>query len=109
MRRFSLLLSPFALIMAGCATISNDSSRLVTVDHYVRVKSAVPAIAGQSAHSTFASGDSGHASRGARAADNVVIFVHGAGTPAEVAFDGPYETIADATWPKQASMCFRWT
>lgn len=65
----------------------------LTVDHYVRVVSKVPAIAGQLApiyvrervHPAVAL-------RGAVPADRVVLFVHGAGTPAEVAFDTPEGT-----------------
>ena len=37
----------------------------------------------------------GTASRGGPAADRVVLFVHGAGTPAEVTFDVPYK---DYSW-----------
>ena len=96
MRRYLSLLSPLALIMAGCATISNDSSRLVTVDHYVRVKSTAPAMAGQYAQIYVREvALAGTASRGGPAADRVVLFVHGAGTPAEVTFDVPYK---DYSW-----------
>jgi len=49
MHRYFWLLSPLAVLMAGCATIGDDSSRLVTVDHYVRVKSTAPALTGQDA------------------------------------------------------------
>ncbi len=54
------------------------------VDHYVRVTSTVPAIAGQIANIYVRE----RKAAGAPAATNrVVLFVHGAGTPAEVAFD----------------------
>ena len=43
-------LYPLALLIAASAAFSDDGSRLVTVDHYVRVKSTAPAIAGQDAH-----------------------------------------------------------
>lgn len=96
MRRYFSLLSPLALLMAACATISDDGSRLVTVDHYVRVKSTAPAIAGQDAliyvrEVVLA----GTAPRGGPATHGVVLFVHGAGTPANVAFDTPYK---DYSW-----------
>ena len=78
------------------ADVGDDSERLLTIDHYVRVKSTVPAIAGQTARSTCASASqAGTALRGASVADRVVLFVHGAGTPAEVAFDVPYQ---DYSW-----------
>ena len=96
MRRSFSLLIPLALLMAACATISDDGSRLVTVDHYVRVKSTAPAIVGQDAliyvrEVVLA----GTAPRGGPATHGVVLFVHGAGTPANVAFDTPYK---DYSW-----------
>jgi len=75
---------------------ADDSDRLLAIDHYVRVVSTVPAIAGQPAqlyvHERVLAG---RALRSASAGDNVVLFVHGAGTPAEVAFDVPYQ---DYSW-----------
>ena len=65
-----------------------------TVDHYVRLKSTAPAIAGQAAHlyvrERFKEGTPGSDLSG-----RVVLFVHGAGTPGEVAYDVPY---ADYSW-----------
>ncbi len=92
MRRYFSLLSPLVLLMAACATISDDGSRLVTENHYVRVKSTAPAIAGQDAliyvrEVVLAE----TALRGGPATHGVVLFVHGAGTPANVAFDTPYK------------------
>jgi pimeloyl-ACP methyl ester carboxylesterase len=96
MCRYFSLLSPLALLMAACATISDDGSRLVTVDHYVRVKSTAPAIAGQETQIYVREVVlAGAALRGGPAADRVVLFVHGAGTPAEVTFDVPYK---DYSW-----------
>ncbi len=96
MRRYFLSLSPFAVLMAACALIGEDGSRLVTVDHYVRVKSTAPSIAGQDAKIYVREVVlAGTASRGNPAADRVVLFVHGAGTPAEVTFDVPYK---DYSW-----------
>ncbi len=74
----------------------DDSDRLLTIDHYVRVRSTVPAIAGQSAQLYVRERVlAGAALRPAGSADRVVLFVHGAGTPAEVAFDVPHE---DYSW-----------
>ncbi|MEY4635612.1 MAG: hypothetical protein RJA55_1410 [Acidobacteriota bacterium] len=56
-----------------------------SVDHYVRVTSTVPSIAGQVANIYVR--ERVKAGAAAPAADRVVLFVHGAGTPAEVAFD----------------------
>lgn len=65
----------------------------LTVDHYVRVTSNVPSIAGQVAPIYVRERvNPGVALRGPVAADRVVLFVHGAGTPAEVAFDTPEGT-----------------
>src|SRR5215208_3975991 len=90
------LLTTLMLLGVGAAIVSgDDSGRLLTIDHFVRVKSTVPAITGQPAQlyvrervkaGVIARGGSG---------DRVVLFVHGAGTPAEVAFDVPYQ---DYSW-----------
>lgn len=96
MRRYFSLFCPLALLMAASAAFSDDGSRLVTVDHYVRVKSTAPAIAGQDAQIYVREVVLvGMALRGGPAADRVVLFVHGAGTPAEVSFDVPYK---DYSW-----------
>ncbi len=75
---------------------AEDSSRLLSVDHYVRVKSMVPSMAGQFAQIYVRERSlAGNSLRSASPAGRVVLFVHGAGTPAEVAFDVPYE---DYSW-----------
>src|SRR4051794_1557858 len=80
----------------GLAALGDDSSRFLTVDHYVRLTSKVPAIAGQqSLVYVREKVRAGNALRGATASDKVVVFIHGAGTPAEVAFDVPYK---DYSW-----------
>lgn len=82
-----LLLAPFLF--------ADDSARLLRVDHYVRVHSSVPAIAGQTTEIYVREVvQAGVALRGP-AADRVALFVHGAGTPAEVAFDVPFQ---DYSW-----------
>lgn len=77
-----------ALVAAAHASAADDSQRLLTLDHYVRVKSTVPALAGQDVPIYVRERVlAGAALRATPAADRVAIFVHGAGTPAEVAFD----------------------
>jgi len=76
----------------------DDSARLLSIDHYVRVQSATPVISGQAieiyarevVRANTVLGDGAMAGR-------VVLFVHGAGTPAEVAFDVSYQ---DYSWMK---------
>ena len=87
-----------ALIVVASMTLlrGDDGDRLLTIDHYVRVKSTVPAIAGQPAQLYVRERVvAGTALRGTISPDRVVLFVHGAGTPAEVAFDLPYQ---DYSW-----------
>jgi len=84
------------LLLSAATAYSDDSNRLITLDHYVRVKSTAPAMAGQDAElyvrEIVRPGTSLRAGVGA---NDVVLFVHGAGTPAEVAFDTPYQ---DYSW-----------
>ena len=83
-----------ALLLAHLS-FADDSARLLRVDHYVRVHSTVPAIAGQPSEIYVREVvQAGVALRGP-APDRVALFVHGAGTPAEVAFDVPYQ---DYSW-----------
>jgi len=79
--------------LAIATTYADDSDRLLAIDHYVRVVSTVPAIAGQQARLYVR--ERVLARRPPASSDNVVLFVHGAGTPAEVAFDVPYR---DYSW-----------
>jgi len=75
---------------------ADDSDRVLTIDHFVRVTSTVPAIAGQPAQLYVRERAlAGGALRTSTFGDRVVLFVHGAGTPAEVAFDVPYQ---DYSW-----------
>lgn len=92
----SAVLALGLLRMASAPVLADDGQRLLSVDHYVRVASTVPAIAGQAAQLYVRERVlAGAALRGAPAPDKVVLFVHGAGTPAEVAFDGP---VANYSW-----------
>jgi pimeloyl-ACP methyl ester carboxylesterase len=82
----------FALLVLGLGqlTLADDSERLLTIDHYVRVKSTVPALAGQEVPIYVRERvQAGTALRSVAGADRVALFVHGAGTPAEVSFDVP--------------------
>jgi pimeloyl-ACP methyl ester carboxylesterase len=79
-----------ALLLQTCW--AEDSGRLLRVDHYVRVKSTVPAIEGQTTQIYVREVvRASTALRGAMAPDRVALFIHGAGTPAEVAFDVPHQ------------------
>lgn len=83
-----------ALLIAGCASVGGERSGLITTDHYVHVKSTAPSITGQIAQIYVREvAQAGAMTRGGRA--GVVLFVHGAGTPAEVTFDVPYK---DYSW-----------
>jgi len=78
------------------ARAQTSDSELLTIDHYVPNRSTVPSIAGETTE-LYVRERARHATilRGAPRAERVVLFVHGAGTPAEVAFDVPY---ADYSW-----------
>ena len=90
----TLVLTLLASSLAAPAQ-PDDSGQLLTIDHYVNVKSTVPAIAGQTATLYVRERVlAGPLARSA-ASDRLVLFVHGAGTPAEVAFDVPYQ---DYSW-----------
>src|SRR5437763_2429000 len=103
MRRFAVAtmvlvaaLSPALIPAPVLVAHGDDGARLLTVDHFVKVKSTVPAIAGQPAQIYVRERvQAGAALRGAVVSDRVVLFVHGAGTPAEVSFDVPYQ---DYSW-----------
>lgn len=87
-----VLLTPLAMV----SLVADDSDRILTIDHFVRVKSTVPAIAGETAQIYVRERvQAGRALRGGSFSDRVALFVHGAGTPAEVAFDVPYQ---DYSW-----------
>ena len=97
MRRMRM---PIAFATAVCsrrrspsAQTASDAPKILSVDHKVTVKSIVPAIAGQPAQIYVRE----RVAEGLKspAADRVVLFVHGAGTPAEVAFDVP---TGDYSW-----------
>ena len=75
---------------------ADDGDRLLRIDHYVTVKSTVPAIAGQTTAIYVREVVRAGTALRNRASDNpIVLFVHGAGTPGAVAFDVPYQ---DYSW-----------
>jgi pimeloyl-ACP methyl ester carboxylesterase len=75
---------------------ADDSARLLRIDHYVKVTSTAPAINGKTAQIYVREVvRAGPALRGAARGAGIVLFVHGAGTPGEVAFDVPYQ---DYSW-----------
>ncbi len=80
--------------LLGSLCYGDDSRRLLRLDHYVPVKSTVPSIAGQTTQIYVREVvPAGTPMRGGGA--KVVLFIHGAGTPSEVAFDVPYQ---DYSW-----------
>src|SRR5438105_14815734 len=86
----------FGLISIPAGAASDDGQQLLTIDHFVRSTSKVPAMGGQASQIYVRERVmAGTALRGAPTAERVVIFVHGAGTPAEVAFDVPFQ---DYSW-----------
>jgi pimeloyl-ACP methyl ester carboxylesterase len=77
-------------------TVGEDSQQILTVDHYVPNVSTVPAINGQTVQLYVRERvKPATVQRGGPSDERVVLFVHGAGTPAEVAFDVPYK---DYSW-----------
>ena len=91
------LLAALAAAAAGAQpTAGEDSQHVLTVDHYVANRSIVPSVEGQTVQLYVRERvKPATVQRGAPRDDRVVLFVHGAGTPAEVAFDVPY---ADYSW-----------
>jgi pimeloyl-ACP methyl ester carboxylesterase len=86
-----ICLSGFAAIfVAACASPGGGTASLATTEHYVTVKSTAPSLAGKDSRLYVREvALAGSPSR------DVVLFVHGAGTPAEVSFDVPYK---DYSW-----------
>jgi pimeloyl-ACP methyl ester carboxylesterase len=96
MRKPPIAIFLIAALAITASVLAEDSAALLTVDHYVRSRSQVPAIEGQTVQLYVRERVlAGTALRSANLSDRVVLFVHGAGTPAEVAFDVPFE---DYSW-----------
>jgi pimeloyl-ACP methyl ester carboxylesterase len=81
------------LALAGPATAADDGA-LITVDQFVSTISTVPSMKGKPSQIFVRERVSPAIARGAPS-EGVVLFIHGAGTPAEVAFDVPYQ---DYSW-----------
>src|SRR5712664_2119476 len=100
MKNLPHMLAFVAVSLLGHAVVppaaAEDYDHVLRLDHYVGVRSTVPAIAGQTTpiyvrEVVRAAG----ALRDRNIANRVVLFIHGAGTPAEVSFDVPYP---DYSW-----------
>src|SRR3984885_2711112 len=90
------LMKLLLIVLSAAIAFADDGDRLLRLDHYVQVHSTVPAIAGQLTQiSVREVGEAGTVLRGGPASDRVALFIHGAGTPAEVSFDVPYQ---DYSW-----------
>ncbi len=94
-----------ALMCFGQATSAwaDDGGRLLTLDHYVHVRSTAPAIMGQDAEIYVREKVlAATVARGGAPENRIALFVHGAGTPAEVAFDVPYRDYSWMAWLARA-------
>jgi pimeloyl-ACP methyl ester carboxylesterase len=91
----ALLLSTVACASTPVASSSggDEPDRLLSIDHYVRVRSTAPSMNGQMAQIYVR--ERARSRAVLRGSSGVVLFVHGAGTPAEVAFDVP---AGDYSW-----------
>ena len=113
MNSFCRSLAIIALLLVGVSfaqpSRADDGERLVRIDHYVGVRSTVPAIAGQMTSIYVREVVRvGTALRDGNSA--VVLFIHGAGTPGEVSFDGRTRITAGwSFWRVRASTCSPWT
>ena len=93
----------FLVAIMACASAfltqpgtADDGEQLLTVDHYVSVRSTAPSMSGQIGQIYVRERyRAGTVLRTASLANRVVLFIHGGGTPAEVAFDVPYQ---DYSW-----------
>ena len=90
-----------SVLAVGASDVAGQSSGspggdVLAIDHYVPVVSRLPSIAGETAQLYVRERTLGETVlRSGSLAGRVILFVHGAGTPAEVAFDPPYR---DASW-----------
>lgn len=92
--RIGLTLTLAGAVLSWAAVAADDGDRLLTLDHYIRGNSA----GAGSATSLLYLRERTKAStvaRGGPPRARVVLFVHGAGTPAEVSFDVPFR---DYSW-----------
>src|SRR5580704_17420819 len=84
--RMRLSILQTALLASVCLApdaFADDANRLLRIDHYVPVPSAVPAIAGQATQIYVREVvEASTVLREGPAGDRVALFIHGAGTPA---------------------------
>jgi pimeloyl-ACP methyl ester carboxylesterase len=97
MRRIllALVVAAGAFPLVARPLLGDDSETLLTVDHFVRLKSTAPSFSGQLAQIYVRERVQAGIALRAATSDRVALFVHGAGTPAEVAFDVNYQ---DYSW-----------
>lgn len=92
----ALGLGGYSADLRAQTTPEGDAERILSVDHYVMHVSTVPSIESDRVPLYVRErARAGSLLRAPNLEDRVVLFVHGAGTPAEVAFDVPYE---DYSW-----------
>jgi pimeloyl-ACP methyl ester carboxylesterase len=89
--RMALTGAALALMLGGAAMAAAPAA-VIRTDHYVAVKSTAPGMTGADARLYVREVS---LPRRAGPSKGVVLFVHGAGTPAEVAFDVPH---GDYSW-----------
>ena len=85
----------FVLVALWLAPGAAQAPAVRTIEHRVAVTSTVPSLQGKTVELYVRERASASLKLDAVAADKVVLFVHGAGTPAEVAFDVPHR---DYSW-----------
>ncbi len=90
-----ICLSLFVIFGVTAASQAADATKIIRADHYVRVTSTAPSMTGQTALIYVREVAAGAALPAKSPNNRVVLFVHGAGTPAEVSFDVPY---SDYSW-----------
>jgi pimeloyl-ACP methyl ester carboxylesterase len=92
----ALMTASLLAFTVAAPAAAEDFDHVLRLDHYVGVRSTVPAIAGQVTPIYVREVvRAASALRDRNIANRVVLFIHGAGTPAEVAFDVPYQ---DYSW-----------
>jgi pimeloyl-ACP methyl ester carboxylesterase len=96
-RKGIALAASLVLLGQAAAPVSgDDSEQVLSIDHYVTHGSSVPSIVGQPVQLYVRErAQAGVLSHSESFGDRIVLFVHGAGTPAEVAFDVPFQ---DYSW-----------
>lgn len=87
MRQRHFLFSAILLALVCRPGLADDSRRLLRIDHYVPVTSTAPSMAGQVAQLYLREVVLAGVALRNPDPQGALLFVHGAGTPAEVAFD----------------------